>query len=153
MEQIAQNGTIFRDRYLIPLYMRILIKNRVLDNLQGKQMDERLVKKEIQTAYDRLNNKFRLCSKWEEAQLIAQIYKDVTNPFNLKDNVFKMLYVNVKSKQKRDEELLDYNIERIVERLNPEAMEAILATNDWFYKSGPYCQYCASRDVCLENKN
>ena len=153
MEQIAQNGTIFRDRYLIHLYMRILIKNRVLDNLQGKQMDERLVKKEIQTAYDRLNNKFRLCSKWEEAQLIAQIYKDVTNPFNLKDNVFKMLYANVKSKQKRDEELLDYNIERNVERLNPEAMEAILATNDWFYKAGPYCQYCASRDVCLENKN
>ena len=153
VEEIAQNHTVFRDRFLIHMYMRVLIKNKVLDNLQGKPFDEKLVRDEIQENYRRIDNKFRLCSKLEEAQLIAQIYKDIVNPYYLRNKMFKILSISEKRKHMREEHLLDYTAEKDLELLKPEEIEAILSFNNWSYKTSPFCKYCASKDICLESKN
>ena len=89
----------------------------------------------------------------EEAQLTAQVYKDVVTPFYIKNNMFKVLSAVEKRKLIKDEHLLDYKAEKDLELLKPEQVEAILSFNNWSYNLSPYCKYCASKDVCLENKN
>ena len=153
VENIAQNDTVFRDRFLIHMYMRILIKNMVLESMQGKPFNEKNVRDAIKENFDKIDNKFRLCTKLEEAQLTAQVYKDVVTPYYIKNNMFKVLSAVERKKLIKDEHLLDYKAEKDLELLKPEQVEAILSFNNWSYNLSPYCKYCASKDVCLENKN
>lgn len=153
LEEIAQNHTIFRDRFLIHMYMRVLMKNHVLENLQGKSFNETMVRKEISEYFQKIDNKFRICTKLEKAQLLAQVYKDVVYPYNMKDYIFKMRHVEVSKKAMRDEHLLDYTVEKNLETLNSEQIIELLRFNGLPYKNSGFCKYCASKDVCLECKN
>lgn len=75
-ETIIQNHTIYRDRFLIHNYMRILIRNSALEDLQGLSFDSKNVQKKIGENFEKLQNKFRIASQLEKAQLLAQIYKE-----------------------------------------------------------------------------
>ena len=153
-EQIVQNHTIFRDRFLIHNYMRVLIKNATLDKLQGQIFDSKVTQQIICENYEKLQNKLRVASQLEKAQLLAQTYKDVTNPFYIKNGRFKALSVYDKERMNFDENFLLCNPlnDSELNILNSDDIKVIITNSFMNYKKCSYCKYCASKDVCLESK-
>lgn len=154
-ESIIQNHTIFRDRFLIHNFMRILIRNSTLEELQGQVFDSKVTQNKINEKFDFYQNKFRIATDLEKAQLLAQVYKDVTNNYYVKYNKFILLSVHEKEKMKFEEDFLLTNPlnDKNLKFLKDFDIKEIIDNGYLNYKKGKYCKYCASKDICLESKN
>ena len=153
-EAIVQDHTIFRDRFLIHNYMRILIRNKTIEELQGYKFDKKMVQGKILDNYEELQDKFRVATQLEKAQLLAQTYKDVTNKYYLDKGVFRKLSPDDKLKFSYDEDFLLKNPMRDKEftMISIDEMKKIFDKIYLSTKKSSYCKYCASKDICLEEK-
>ena len=90
----------------------------------------------------------------EKAQLLAQIYKDVTNNYYIKNNKFKVLSPYDREKMKFDEDFLLTNPinDSELKLLNDSEIKNLIENIYLNYKKSKYCKYCASKDICLESK-
>ena len=70
LEGIEQGRTIFRDRFLIHSYLKILIGNSVKKKLNGKPYSDEIIKKSIQEEYDVIEVRFRISDELEKTQLL-----------------------------------------------------------------------------------
>ncbi len=152
-ECVVNDHTIFRDRFLIHNYMRILIKNKVLYELQGQTYNPSIIRDKIMNVYDDLDSKFRICNQLEKAQLLAQCNNDVSSSYNIKNNKFKVLSVYDKEKMAKEEDFLLFNVDKDIDILKNEDIKSIFENMSFYYKRGRYCKFCASKDVCLESKD
>ena len=77
LESIVQEKTIFRSRFLIHHYMRIIIGYNVAKALAGNNFDSLIVKKKIIDEYNSVSDQFKLSEELEKTQLIASVFKDI----------------------------------------------------------------------------
>ncbi len=154
-ESIVQNHTIFRDRFLIHNYMRILIRNKTLEELQGTKIDKIIIQGRISKNFEELEDKFKVASSLEKAQLLAQTYKDVTNKYYCDKGYFRKISFDEKIKMSLDEDFLLKNPlkDKEFRDLSVDEMKNIFENIYLSHKKSSYCKYCASKDICLEEKN
>lgn len=153
-EVIIQNHSIYRDRFLIHCYMRILIKNNVLKNLQNEPRDEGKLRHEIEITFDKYDSEFQICSNLEKAQIISQVYKDIISyKWNFVGNKFRVLKPQNNIEMSNNEEILPFNTLNDLNILEKDEIENILIKSDFSYTKSNYCKFCASKDVCLESKD
>lgn len=157
MESIGQQKTVFRDRFLIHMYMRLLIANRVKIKMSGSKYTNFDVINTITDEYERLDVKLKISNELEKTQLISAAYKDINyyiRKYEKKHRgvtTFPVLSQKEKSdiiKQeyfllmKKDNEGLSIKKEDIVEAIKSRHFNTNI---------GGYCKYCASKDVCMEH--
>lgn len=152
VEVILQDHTIFRERFLIHNYMRVLIRNKVIDDLQGQAYNSKKLQDKIKDKFDSINTKFRICTKLEEAQLQAQIHSELSGKYYVKYNKFKTLSVYDYEKMQNDLNFLLTSLEKDFVYLENNEIIDLLSKDNFPYKKGKYCKYCASKDLCLESK-
>lgn len=156
LEGIEQGKTIFRDRFLIHTYLKILISNKAKKELSGKLYNDEMIKNVIQEQYDIIDTKFRISDELEKTQIISSVYKDIYNFINYmkrsnkNKNAFPVLSSKMEKEMKLKEHFLNISLKRIGEEPEEDELKAIITEQKFYCIHGKHCMYCASKDVCLE---
>ena len=148
LESLVQEKTIFRERFLIILYLRVLLQNKIETSYAGKNLNEIELQKIIQAEYRNLDDKFHISNEYEKTQIISSVYAHLSSKGSVSQ------YRRDKNKQRnrvkedflftdlRDFDSNDYlsiNLNLIVEsgKRYPD-------------NPGSACKYCSSKDICLK---
>lgn len=159
LEVLEQGKTIFRDRFLIHNYLKMLISNRTKKSLNGQIYDDQLIKKTIQEQYDVIESRFRISDELEKTQIISAVYKDVygfiarSKKYSKSKNAFPSLTPEFMQNMRLNEYFLNMSIKDILEeanKLTDEEIEAVIKDKKFYCVHGKHCMYCASKDICLE---
>lgn len=157
LEAIEQGKTIFRDRFLIHTYLKILIINRTKKELNGKQYDDNLVKNTIQEQYEIIENRFRISDELEKTQIIASAYKDICGyikymrKWNKNSNMFPVISNTMGQEMRLREYFLNISLDKIKESPNDDEVKEAIKNKNFYCVHGKHCMYCASKDICLEH--
>lgn len=156
LEGIEQGKTIFRDRFLIHTYLKMLISNRTKKELNGKPYDDDTIKRTIQEQYDVIENRFRISDELEKTQIISSVYKDIygfikyMKKYNKNKNAFPVISTSMWQKMRLKEHFLNISLKEIMNSPNDEEVKKALKDKNFYCVHGKHCMYCASKDICLE---
>jgi len=156
LEGIEQGRTIFRDRFLIHTYMKILISNRTKKELNGKSYSDEMIRNTIQEQYDVIETRFRISDELEKTQIISAVYKEIykfindTKKSNKNKNSFPLISSSMVQEMRLREYFLNIPLKRITGDPNDEELKKAIADKKFFCNHGNHCMYCASKDICLE---
>lgn len=146
VETGIQNGTLYRDRFLIIWYMRILLQNNVKDKLQGNITDSRL-RETINDEYEKLDLDFKIADELEKTQVIAGVYKALCDELDKNRN---HRFFGEKPEVRAFKEDFLIVSEKITKPEKKENLSGIVKEKSFYpatYNQG--CRYCPSRDICL----
>lgn len=152
-EDYVTGRIIFRDRFLVHTFMRVLICNRVLEKLQGQPFSEGKAKQAIDESYQFYSDKFKLNNELERAELVAAVFKDLKYWCRGKPRVYPILAGNhqLETRLKLKEVFLMAELKEIEgNALKSQEIEDALASGKIRPTPGAYCKYCASKGTCLE---
>ena len=159
LEGIEQGKTIFRDRFLIHTYLKILISNSTKKELNGKPYNDEKIKQVIEDKYEVIEARFRISDELEKTQIISTVYKDIykfidsMKKYNKNRTAFPVIPNWKLEEMKLSEYFLNINQKHISEEpIDDEIKEAIMKKN-FYCIHGAHCMYCASKDVCLEYRS
>lgn len=157
LEGIEQGRTIFRDRFLIHTYLKILISNRTKRELNGKPYNDETIRKTIQEQYDVIETRFRISDELEKTQIISAVYKDIygfinyMKKFNKNKNVFPIISSSVGQEMELREIFLNISLKEIKDDPGDEDLKKVIEEKKFYCIHGKHCMYCASKDICLEH--
>lgn len=154
LEGIAQGKTVFRDRFLIHTYMKILIGNRCKKDLNGKTYNKEILEKTIEEQYSVIETRFRISNELEKTQLIASVYNDLVNFINYKkpkSNCFPVLSQEMLESIRLQEYFLNISLKNVERGLSDDKVKKIIEEKAFYCMHGKHCMYCASKDICLEH--
>lgn len=145
IETGVQKGTIYRDRFLIIWYMRVLLQSAVIKKISyGAYSDDRL-RKVLEEEYYKLDCDFKIANELEKTQVIAGVYKTISDDYNKNHRIIPE---SQKNKNIREDFLVTTH--EVLKPTEKEDLTSIVREQGIYqttYNSG--CMYCASRSVCL----
>lgn len=157
LEGIEQGKTVFRDRFLIHMYLRILIGNRTKKELSGKPYSNDILERAIQDQYDVIESRFRISDELEKTQLISAVYTDMLQfikkmkRYNRNKNNFPIISGNMNDQMRISEHFLNIPLTNSESILSDEQLKEIIKDKKFYCLHGKHCKYCASKDICLEH--
>ena len=156
LEGIGQGKTVFRDRFLIHTYLKILTTNRSKKELDGKSYSDEIIKKVIQEQYEIIETQFRISDELEKTQIISSVYKDICSfiqrmkKYSKNKNLFPSISVDMKEEMRLRECFLNTPLKNIMEEVSDEELKKAIIDKKFYCIHGKHCMYCASKDICLE---
>lgn len=146
LESIVQEKTIFRDRFLVIFYMRVMLQNNILTKCFGRSLNEDILKNIIITEYQALDDKFRISDEYEKSQIISEMYKYLAG--NLKK--YGKL-VKPSDDDKLRDDFLVVKLDEFKQKSYGIDLNAIVNDSNRQYRKnfGFHCKYCSSKDICL----
>ena len=156
LEGIAQGRTVFRDRFLIHTYLKILISNRVKKELNGKPYNDDLIKRVIQNKYEVIESRFRISDELEKTQIVSSVYKEIYDyissmkKYNKNKNAFPIISSQMEREMHLKNIFLNISSKDILTLPKDEEVRQVLIDKRFYCRHGKYCLYCASKDICLE---
>lgn len=156
LEGIEQGRTIFRDRFLIHTYLKVLISNRVKKELNGKTYNDDTIREAIQEQYDVIKDRFRISDELEKTQIISAVYKDIYSfinfmkKYNKNKNAFPVISSSMSQEMRLKEYFLNISLKEIMEEPSDDELKQSIAEKKFYCVHGKHCMYCASKDICLE---
>lgn len=150
LESLVQDRTLYRERFLIHHYMRVIIVRNVFKKLSGQPFNDGMVHKEILAEYQAISDKFKLTDELEKAQLVAAVYSDLEKGYVYKGR-FRNITPIISASEELKMDLLLIDPKKI-ELLNDEDFKQLVESGVFETKKGMHCMYCASKDICLEYK-
>ena len=157
LEGIEQGRTIFRDRFLIHTYLKILISNRTKRELNGKPYNDETIRKAIQEQYDVIETRFRISDELEKTQIISAVYKDIygfinyMKKYNKNKNAFPVISSSMGQEMRLREYFLNISLKGIMDEPSDEELKKAIEDKKFYCIHGKHCMYCASKDICLEH--
>lgn len=145
LESCVQERTIFRERFLIVWYMRILLQSAVAERVQSERISTvDKLKQVIEEEYSRLDDQVKIANELEKTQVISGVYSNLSqkirNPKSVyetpENRMIREEFLAAQTKSYQSGEPLDLE-------------EVIRKTAHYFYSFSDGCKYCASKDVCL----
>ena len=162
LETIIEGGTHFKDQFLQMRYFEVVLENNVRSALQGQPASDDILNDRIKRESDRLKRYFNFVSESELVDIrgtarnyIKQLLKDKRefprlNKVDMdrmkKREIFLVLrLVNDNQKNVLDGkfEVTDTERDRLISQL-------VLKQEAYEKKQDLWCQWCASREICLE---
>lgn len=153
LESIEQGKTIFRDRFLIHRYMKVIIENSIKDLLSGRTFSDEMLKDEIKRSYEVVESRFKILDELEKTQLISTVYKSLNNfikkmnQYNKRNNTFPVVNKNIAISR----EILDFNPKNQYEVLSDSQIKDYIINKKFNCIYSDKCKYCASKDICLSS--
>lgn len=156
LEGILQGRTVFRDRFLIHTYLKVLISNRVKKELNAKKYTDEMIKNVIQEQYEVIETRFRISDELEKTQIISAVYKDIYSfmnymkKYNKNKNAFPVISNEMLYEMRLREHFLNISLKGITEEPNENEIKEAIKEKAFYCIHGKHCMYCASKDICLE---
>lgn len=157
LEGIEQGKTVFRDRFLIHTYLKILISNRTKKLLSRKPYSDESIKNTIQEQYEIIENRFRISDELEKTQIISAVYKDIygfinhMKKYNRNKNAFPEVTSDLARELRLREYFLNVSLKGMEEDVSDEELKTAISEKKFYCIHGKHCMYCASKDICLEH--
>ena len=146
LESVVQEKTLYRERFLVIFYMRVMLQNAIRANNAGHRLSENELRNIIVNEYQALDDKFKISNEYEKSQIISELYK------YLSDSLKKYGYFTRPSKlDEFKEDFLILKIDNYMKNTTSTNLDAIINNDDEFYKEkrDAHCMYCSSKDICL----
>jgi hypothetical protein len=149
LESVVQEKTIYRDRFLIIWYMRILLQSAMKGRMQSEKFSKDTLKRCMEEEYDKLDSEFKITNELEKTQIISSVYKNMIEGYN------KIKRVEKESSEEREirEDFLTTKPELLKYKADEVDLGNIVDTCCKYplhYNEG--CKYCASKDICLHSE-
>lgn len=151
LESLVQERTIFRERFLIILYMRVLLQNKIEDNYTGKTLSESELQKIIQVEYRNLEDKFHISNEYEKTQIISGVYSYFVGLIK-KGAIPQYRREQIKNIHRIKEELLFTDTKKIdvADYSSIDLNHIVGSEKQYPDRSSSACKYCSCKDVCLK---
>ena len=156
LESIGQGRTIFRDRFLIHTYLKVLISNRVKKELNGKHYNDQTIMDAIYEQYEIIDTRFRISDELEKTQIISAVYKEIYSfisymrKYNKNKSAFPILTNKLMQNMQLAEHFINLSLKDLGEDVTDDEVKQTIATRNFYCEHGKHCLYCASKDICLE---
>lgn len=146
LESVVQEKTMFRERFLVIFYMRVLLQNTILNNNAGRRLNESDLRNIIINEYQNLDDKFKISNEYEKSQIISEMYKYLVG--NLKKYGS---FIKPCSTDMLQEDFLIVKLNDFIKNITSFDLDKVINNNEERYKDnrGKHCKYCSSKDICL----
>ena len=150
LESIIQEKTVHRNRFLVHLYMRVLIRNRVLTHLEGMTASDDEIREKIFENYQTISDKIKISDELEKTQLVADVYSDLK--YRIKNGKFSKLSCTDLQYAELEKFFLITNYKLYpTTRSDIDIKELLdgcirIPTDSDRAK----CKYCSCKDICLK---
>lgn len=146
LESIVQEKTMFRERFLVIFYMRVLLQNTIFNNNAGRRLNESDLRNIIINEYQNLDDKFKISNEYEKSQIISEMYKYLVG--NLKKYGS---FIKPCSTDMLQEDFLIVKLNGFMKNITSFDLDKVINNNEERYKDnrGKHCKYCSSKDICL----
>ena len=148
LESIVQGKTIFRDRFLIQIYMRVLIQNTTLEKVADTIADETKLKKIIADVFDEYLDKVKIADELERVQLLNSVMQYMSNKVKKNGRYWNINAATRNEMSLREDFLLTQ--EDTLTPIDSEALQKLFEDREFKCVHGKHCKYCACKDICLE---
>lgn len=145
LESAVQEKTIFRERFLVIFYMRVMLQNNILTNIARRRLNENDLRKIIIEKYQALDDKFKISNEYEKSQIISEMYKYLARNLRKSGGFIKLL------PEKLQEDFLIIKLDKFKKDAHGFDFDAIINNDNERYKDNQaaHCKYCSSKDICL----
>ena len=145
LESVVQGKTIFRERFLVIFYMRVMLQSTILANNAGYRLSENDLRNTIIKEYQVLDDKFKISNEYEKSQIISEMYKYLVTSLKKYGKFIKS------SDDKLKDDFLIVKLDEFMKKAVGIDLDAIINNDDERYKDNrnKHCKYCSSKDICL----
>lgn len=146
LESIVQEKTMFRERFLVIFYMRVLLQNTILNNNAGRRLNESDLRNIIINEYQNLDDKFKISNEYEKSQIISEMYRYLVGNLNKYGSFIKPCSTDM-----LQEDFLIVKLNDFMKNITSFDLDKVINNNEERYKDnrGKHCKYCSSKDICL----
>lgn len=146
LESVVQGKTLYRERFLVIFYMRVMLQSSILTNNAGHRLSENDLRDIILKEYQVLDDKFKISNEYEKSQIISELYKYLSG--NLKKYGS---FTKPSNTDKLKDDFLIIDLKEFIGKTSEIDLDAIINNADERYKDnrGAHCKYCSSKDICL----
>lgn len=144
LESCVQERTIYRNRFLIIWYMRILLQSAVTARVQAEKPTVEKLKSIVEEEYGHLDDDVKIANELEKTQVISSVYSSITEKIKNHEPVFETTEV----KRIREDFLVAKT--KMYQSGDPIDLDSVIRnTAHYFMTYNKGCKFCASKDVCL----
>lgn len=144
LESCVQERTLYRNRFLIIWYMRVLLQSAVTERVNAEHPSVERLKRITEEEYGRLDDSFKIANELEKTQVISSVYSTIAEKIKIHEPVFETPEVKriredflaAQTKPYKSGEPLDLD-------------DIIRSTSRYYTTFNDGCTYCASKDICL----
>lgn len=159
LESIIENGTSYKDSFLLSKYLEALLENEVRDELQGLPLSDPVLVKKLHEALDDLERCFPYLRSSERADAInsvrRRLLKSATKGFPLigqtqrdfmkiRELFLQRSLTNSLGRNVLEGKFDDISEEEISNSLTEEALNQL----DYVAEPDIWCTYCSNREIC-----
>ena len=143
-EAILQDHSIFKNRFLVCSFIRVLVRNAILNKYQGQSINQ--LEKIIEKEFSVFNLKFKCCNELEKIEIISNVYKEIRKKYTYGNTIRK-----VENKEELDlaEDFLFYTQNKIIKLTKEEIINKLKSSILETSPNPTKCKWCASSDICL----
>ena len=150
LESIVQGKTIYRERFLIIFYLRIILRNSIYIKNAGEWINENELKKIISDEYDALDDDFHISNEFEKTQIISNLYKYLKDELK-KNNRLSTINSYYKKYLEYSEDFLIIELKEMLGKISDVNLKQVIDEERWYNDNrSSNCMYCSSKDVCLK---
>lgn len=165
IESIIEGGTRFSDQFLQKKYFEIILENNVRKKLENQIASEKMLTEALESEADRLGNYFQFAIDSEKMDIIsnarAYIRKYVLYdgqrkrfPELRKEDVERMqkreVFLNLRLRDDSGRNILEGKFETTTSETERLLSKTALKKESFEKCANLWCQWCASREICLE---
>lgn len=149
LESIVQGNTVFRDRFLIQAYMRVLIENKTFDRVKDTIADEAKLKKVISEVFQEYFDKVKISDALERMQLEDAVKRYMNSRVRKKDGRYWSITPGTRNEMNLQEDFLLINKDMLVP-IRADKLQELFDKKEFACRHGKHCMYCGCKDICLE---
>ena len=165
LESIIENGTRFKDRFLLKKYFEVILENNVRRNLVGQMASETILTTELKNEANKLARYFKFIINSEKLDIISNarnyIYTMVLKNGQLKQfpdispvDAARMkkreVFLVLRLENDEGENVLNGKFEVTDTERDKLISPTVLKYEHYDKKKDLWCQWCADREICLE---
>ena len=146
LESIVQGNTIYRERFLVIFYLRVMLQGTIIENNAGQRLNESQLQKIVISEYQKLDDKFHISNEYEKSQIISELYKYLEGNIKKYGSLSKQSY-----NEKLKYDFLVVNLDEYIRKSSSIDLDMLIGNDNERYRDnyGNHCMYCSSKDICL----
>ena len=148
LESIVQGKTVFRDRFLIQTYMRVLIQNKTFEEVAGTLVNDSKLKKVIVDLFDEYLDKVKIADELERVQLLNSVMQYMSKKVK-RNGRYWDINLTTRNAMNLQEDFLLTCSDKLIP-IDSKTLQKLFDNREFRCIHGKHCMYCGCKDICLE---
>lgn len=166
LESLIENGSKYKERFLLLKYFEILLENKVRVKLQGQPVTEDIIMQALSQEFDILLRKFEFVIDLDKMDIVKNARNYLKTTVLKNASVFPAISKNDESYMQKKEEFIYLKIttrekpgenimrDKFIDATQSEINNALsinkLMGMNYLKEVDGWCIYCPNREICLE---